>query len=309
MKKYFTLTIPFIFTLTFVFGQKVAPTQKLISFDPYKPEEVIALKLKSYKIFKDTTLDKSYQFDIKGRLIETKWFDLNGRHLDSTLYLPNDITIRKLYENDNKVNMYFKYFQTKEKYTLEIFQRNSKTNEFEVTKASEIHYKNGKKIFHKTSEYNKVDYIQEIQYKNGKFLSQTEWYYDYKKDTLANVTFIRSHKDSSTIYRYSNEKYTRIKVDTIPDTTFYYSDDNNEFIEYKENDKTIVQICFDDYGNIASSTNFIYLDPKTIKQISRQYDRRSYQYNETIFVLHYNDKGFLVKTNDNIFHKYEFYVK
>jgi len=296
-------------TLSCVFGQTVVPRQKLISFDPYKPEEVKTLKLKSYKIYKDTTLDKSYQFDIHGRLIETMWFDLSGRHLDSTFYLPNNFTIRKLYQNDNKVNMYFKYFQTKEKYTSEIFQRNSKTNDFEVTKASEIHYKNGKKIFHKTIEFDKVNYIQEIRYKNGKFLSQTERYYDYKKDTLANVTYIRSHRDSSTICRYTNEIYARMKFDTIPDTTFYYTDSNSDVIEYKEKDKTIIEIYFDEYGNIEASTNFIYIDPKTIKQISRQYYTKTNQYNEIFFVLHYDDQGFLVKTNDNIFHKYEFYGK
>ena len=310
MKKYFTLTISFILTLGCVFGQTITPRQKLISFDPYKPDEVKVLKLKSYKIYKDTTLDNSYQFDIKGRLIETKWFDLNGRHLDSTFYLSNNITIRKHFGNEDKINMYFKYFQTKEKYTSETFERNAKTNDFMVRQASEIHYKNGNKVFHKTMEYNKVNYIQEIEYKNGKYISETEKYYDYKKDTLANVTYIRSHKDSSTIYRYTNEKYARIKVNTsIKDTSFYYWDDNKELIEYKEKDKTIVQIYFDDYGNIASSTNFIYIDPRTVKKISRQYDRRSNQYNETTVVLHYNDEGFLVKTNDNIFHKYEFYTK
>jgi len=308
MKKYFTLTITFILTLGCVFGQTVTPKQKLISFDPYKPDEVKVLKLKSYKIYKDTALDNSYQFDIKGRLIETKWFDLNGRHLDSTFYLPNNITIRKYFENDNKIIRYFKYFQTKEKYISETFERNAKTNDFEVTQASEIHYKNGNKVFHKTMEYNKVNYIQEIEYKNGKYFSETEKYYDYKKDTLANITYIRSHKDSSTIYRYTNEKYTR-KISSATDTAFSYWDDNNEFIEYKEKDKTIVQICFDDYGNIASSTNFIYIDPKTVKKISRQYDRRSKQYYETISVLHYNESGFMIKMNDNIYHKYEFYAK
>jgi hypothetical protein len=205
--------------------------------------------------------------------------------------------------------MYFKYFQTKEKYTSEIFEVNPKTNEFEVTDASEIHYKDGNKVFHKTTKYNKVNYIQEIQYKNKNFLSETEKYYDYRKDSLVNVTYVRRHKDSSTIYRYTNQKYSRIKVDTIPDTTFYYSDENSDFIEYKEKGKTIVQIYFDDNGNIVSSTNFIYPDPWTIKQISRQYYPKTNQYNEMIWVSHYDQQGWLIKTNDNIFHKYEFYKK
>ncbi|MBS1636908.1 MAG: hypothetical protein JST26_13405 [Bacteroidetes bacterium] len=308
MQKLFSTIAAFCLTLVSVFGQSKPHAQKYISIDPYTPKAIKALKLKSYRIYKDTSLLYSYSFDTRGRIIESRWFDGMGRHLDSSFYWSGHITINRIYSHNNEVNIYFKQFKTKKHYTSETYQWNSKNSNFEKTSGWELRFKKGKKVYHKTTENGKVTYIEEIKYRHGKFLCSTQIYYNYLKDSLVNMTLLRNHKDSTVRVQHTHEKYARVLVDTVSrDTSFYYSDENSAAITYNEKGRPIVQVSFDDSGNINGTNNFIYLNDKTVKKICRIYDTIQKNYQETIHILHYNDFGFLVQLNNSEFYKYEFY--
>jgi len=298
----------YIIILNFVF--LTAISQTYISVDPYKAEQVKSLGLKSLKIYKDTSLTNEYQFDKQGRMTLSKWFDLLGCHLDSIYYPTSNTKIVNLYNNKGKLTMYFKTLKLDNKEFNETYERKENNKSFILTKNTELHFENGKKIYHKDIVNNKIVYEENFKYKNGEFVSSNLTAYDYNNsDSLMNITNIKSFKDySKNTHSYTNEKYATYKIGTSVDTTYDYRDENEELIEFNTASKTIAALVFDESGNIIGSNNYIYINPNTVKKISRTYDIKAKSYTEFISIMYYN-KGLLSKINTDTEYKYEYYAK
>jgi hypothetical protein len=300
----------YIIILSFLFLSAVSQTY--VSVDPYNPEQVKSLGLKSLKKYKDSSLSSEYQFDKQGRMTVSKWFDLLGCHQDSMFYPTSNIKIVNLYDNNGKLTMYFKTLKNNNKEINETYTCKGNSRDYILTKKTELHFEKGIKTYLKVIENNKIVYEEVLKYNNGKYASNEITSYDYNnKDSLLNVTNSKSFKDyTKNTHTYTNEKYATYKIGTSKiDTTFDYRDENEELIEFSSDNKPIAAIVFDASGNIIGSNNYIYLNPSTVKKISRTYDVKTKLYYELIAIMKYNDKGLLYKINSDTNYKYEYYAK
>ncbi len=300
----------YIIILNFVF--LTAVSQTYVSVDPNNVEQVKRLGLKSLKEYKDSSLTSEYQFDKQGRMTVSKWFDLLGCHQDSMFYPTSNIKIVNLYDNNGKLTMFFKTLKSNNIEITETYTCKGNSNDCVLSKKTELRFEKGIKTYHKTIVNNKIVYEEVLKYINGKYVSNEITSYDYNnKDSLLNVTNSKSFKDyTENTHTYTNEKYATYKIGTSKiDTTFDYRDENEELIKFNNGNKKVAAVVFDASGNIIGSNNYIYLNPSTVKKISRTYDIKTKLYYELISIMKYNDKGLLYKINSDTSYKYEYYTK
>lgn len=304
--------------INFVYGQNVVIsntptfTTTLLSIDTLTNEEIKSLRLKFCRVYNDSILDLETHYSENGNKIYEKCFNGHICHLDSFFYSKNQCLI-KFYDEKNKLQSWSITYKSGKAETSEYYSNTYNLSVFQQINRRELRFKNGKVVYRKSIEYGKTQSIENIKYnKNGVFLESEETHYDYKKDSLVNVTTIKSKKNTITKMTHTNEKYKHYRIDTLTKKhEFDYTDYNEDYVQVFDNHKVIANIVFDGNGNIKASENFVRLEELVVKTINRTYDIKEKTYFENINLLEYYSNGLIKNAgkNNNLYAPYNSYCK
>jgi len=297
-----------------VYGQNIVVrttpifTTTLLSIDTLTSEEIKTLKLKSNLVYIDSTLDMETHYDLNGNKIYQKCYNGHLCHLDSFFY-SNKIELCKSYDENNKLINWYKISKSGNTTVEEYYNKEYNSDKFKQAYRRELKFKNNKVVFRKYINEGKLQSIEHIKYNTkGIFIERQETHYDYKKDSLVNITTIIS-KNGKTEMTHTNPKYKHYSLDTTSKKSeFDYTDYNKDYVQAYDNHRVIANIAFDNKGNIKQSDNFVRLDELLIKAIYRIYDVKNKTYTEKIDLIEYYNNGLIKKSEyfkSN--HKYEYY--
>lgn len=109
-----------------------------------------------------------------------------------------------------------------------------------------------------------------------------------------------------------NSKVDKSKLTTSNDSAFDYLDNNEEYLEVKENGKLISYLIFNSSGQIIASRNYAQTKGNEVRIFYRKYNPDTKTFTETISTQTYFDNGLLKNWLDNEYNAktiyiYEFY--
>ena len=109
-----------------------------------------------------------------------------------------------------------------------------------------------------------------------------------------------------------NSKVDKSKLTTSNDSAFDYLDNNEEYLEVKENGKLISYLIFNSSGQIIASRNYAQTKGNEVRIFYRKYNPDTKTFTETISTQTYFYNGLLKNWLDNEYNAktiyiYEFY--
>ncbi len=286
--------------------ENLVGTQNFVSIDTAKADLIKRLGVKACYLYYDSILHWEKHYDKNGREVLCKRSD---NYVDSTFYPSRKEKLEKHY-HDGVLQSHYTLYSSKRKQVSRYFQHVNPPKETTLIRYSELRFKRGRKVYHESKkEKGKTDYLMRAKYRFGRRIWQEEIHYDYRKDSLVNIThYIIDRKGSR--HTHTNEKYTShhysyANADTLP---YDYLLHQEEDITYYENKREILEATFDEAGNIIHSWNYAYMDNNVVRVIHRHFDIVEKRYEEAIRYYHYNEKGLYVGSGDGKwFYKYEYY--
>lgn len=252
--------------------------EKIPGQDLYNPALISQLKVKSIIEIRfgpfstDTTVLK---YDTRGRKVYRKSPKGCMQGIDSIFYIKSS-EIRKNYSDELKLKLIDK------KTTLD----------------------NGNTVIY--------DFVQ--------FLSPTETSHKittlkFKESVLIYRKQIENDKVTDVFDVKENSKNSKVdksKLTTSNDSAFDYLDNNEEYLEVKENGKLISYLIFNSSGQIIASRNYAQTKGNEVRIFYRKYNPDTKTFTETISTQTYFDNGLLKNWLDNEYNAktiyiYEFY--